>query len=140
MSDYRTTMNERRIDESTGRGSRLRSALAQLREDARVYNEAVGSYNTHLDNHRDRRDLHDLPFRPPVTAHDAFDDAVRGDPAAIDALLEHLVDQAHLDSELRRHPRTYPIHVEATEHLRIARDRLVSTLEAAYRQVRETRE
>lgn len=109
----------------------LRSALDQLREECHAYNEAVGSYNTHLDNHRDRRDLHDVPFRDPITAHDAFDAALDGDPAAIESLLTALVDRAHLDSELRRHPRTYPIHIEACEQLQIAREQLVTTLEEA---------
>lgn len=116
----------------------LKSALDQFREACREYNRAVGSYNTHLDNHRDRRDLHDLPFRPPVTAHDAFPAAKLGEPAAIESLLEHLLDQAHLDSELRRHPRAYPIHVEAVEHLELARAELVSSLEDALHRIHST--
>lgn len=118
-------------------GPLLQSALDQVREDCLLYNEAVGSYNTHLDNHRDRRDLHDVPFRPPVTAHDAFADALDGDRDAIEALLAHLIDQAHLDSRLRRHPRTYPIHIEAVEHLQIARERLATTLEEALRHIHD---
>ncbi|APW98920.1 hypothetical protein CHINAEXTREME_14555 [Halobiforma lacisalsi AJ5] len=109
--------------------SLLESALEQFREECRRYNEAVGSYNTHLDNHRDRRDLHDVPFRSPITAHDAFEAANDGDRVAVETLLEDLIDRAHLDSQLRRHPRVYPIHVEATEHLDLARDGLVTTLE-----------
>lgn len=107
----------------------LTSALDQLREDARVYNEAVGSYNNHLEEHRDERDLQDLPFRDPITAHDAYRDARVGDRAAIERLLTHLLDQVHLDSRLRRHPGALPVHVEAAEHLRIARRQLVTTLE-----------
>lgn len=107
----------------------LHSGLEQLQEDCQLYNEAVGSYNTHLDNHRDRRDLHDLPFRASIAAHDACGAALDGDPAAIDTLLTYLLDQAHLDSQLRRHPRTYPVHTEAVEHLQLARDQLISTLE-----------
>lgn len=119
----------------TGEGSparhRLLSALDQVREDARLYNEAVGSYNSHLDNHREERDLQDLPFREPITAHRAYDDAAVGDRLAIEDLLTHLLDQAHLDSQLRRHPESLPIHHEAAEHLRIARRQLVTTLEEA---------
>lgn len=126
-SDARTTTPQTRFETS----------LAQLREDCRVYNEAVGSFNTHLGNHRDRRDLHDLPFRAPVVAHDAFDDALEGDPEAVEALLASLIDQAHLDSQVRRHPETYPVHLEAVEQLRIARDRLVTTLEDVLQHVDE---
>ena len=118
----------------------MQTAIEQLREDALVYNEAVGSYNRHLDTHRERRDLGDVPFRAPVAAHDAFDAALEGERAALETLLEDLVDGAHLDSELRRHPGAYPIHVEATEHLEIARDGLVSTIEDALRHPNVTRE
>lgn len=119
-------------------GYLLDSALAQIREDSRLYNEAVGSYNTHLENHRNRRDLQDLPFREPITAHQAFEDAMDGDPSAIEALITALIDEAHLDSDLRRHPRTYPIHLEAVEHLQVAREQLISTLEEALVHVRHT--
>lgn len=137
MTDHQSTAHDRSRDQPPTAGHLLRSALEQAREESRLYNEAVGSYNSHLDNHRARRDLDDVPFRSPITAHDAFDDAMDGDRAAIEALLDHLVDQAHLDSQLRRHPRTYPVHVEATEHLEIAREELVSTLEEAFRHVDE---
>lgn len=113
-------------------GPLLESALDQFNEDCRLYNRALGSYNTHLDNHRDRRDLQDIPFRAPITAHDAFEDTLDGDCDAVESLLDHLIDQAQLDSQLRRHPRTYPIHVEATEQLEIAREQLVRTLEEAF--------
>lgn len=119
-------------------GYLLDSALAQIREDSRLYNEAVGSYNTHLENHRNRRDLQDLPFREPITANDAFEDAMDGHPSAIEALITALIDEAHLDSDLRRHPRTYPIHLEAVEHLQVAREQLISTLEEALVHVRHT--
>ena len=118
--------------------SLLQSALDQFREEYRLHEEAVESYNEHLDNHRDRRDLHELPAREPVAAHDAYEPALDGDPAAIDALLTHLIDRAHLDSQVRRHPRTYPVHVEAVEHLEIARDQLVGTLEEAFRHSQAT--
>lgn len=135
MTDrHSASENRSRCTPSTTRPL-LESALEQVREDCRLYNEAVGSYNTHLDNHRDRRDLHDLPFRTPITAHDAFDDASDGDRAAIESLLTHLIDQAHLDSRLRRHPGTYPVHVEATEHLQLAREQLVTTLEEVLQHV-----
>lgn len=126
---------DRTHQQSTTPATLLQSALEQFREETRLYNEAVGSYNTHLHNHRDRRDLHDLPFRDPITAYDAYDAALDGDPAAVEALVTHLVDEAHLDSQLRRHPRTYPIHVEAAEQLELARDQVVGTLEAALRHV-----
>lgn len=117
---------------------RLQTGLEQIREQALVYNRAVGSYNTHLDNHRDRRGLHDIPFREPVTANDAFDDAVKGDPASIESLLTDLIDQAHLDSELRRHQETFQIHIDACDHLRIARTQLITTLEETLHQLRDT--
>ena len=135
MTDHHTPTNDRYRNEPHRTRPLLESALEQFREDCRLYNEAVASYNTHLDNHRDRRDLHDVPFRAPITAHDAFEDAGDGDRAAIESLLAHLLDQSHLDSQLRRHPRTYPIHVEASEHLQLARDQLVTTLEAALQHV-----
>lgn len=135
MDDRRPTTDNRSRSKLPSTRTLLRSALAQFHEDSRLYNEAVGSYNTHLDNHRDRRDLDDLPFRDPITAHDDFDDAIDGDGSAIEALLAHLIDQAHLDSQLRRHPRTYPVHVEAVEHLQIAREQLVTTLEEALRHI-----
>lgn len=115
----------------------LHSALDQFREECRLYNRAVGSYNTHLDNHRDRRELYDVPFRSPITDFDCYDSAVDGDRAAMEALLTRLIDQAHLDSQLRRHPRTYPIHIDAVEHLRIAREQLIATLEQAIQHSRE---
>ena len=133
MTERHSSADERSNGRSQTAEPLLRSALGQIREDCRLYNEAVGSYNTHLDNHRARRDLHDVPFRHPITAHDAFDDAVGGDRAAVAALLDHLLDQPRLDSRLRRHPRTYPVHIEASEHLRIAREQLVTTLEEALR-------
>lgn len=118
--------------------SLFQSALDQFHQDCRLYNAAVGSYNTHLDNHRNRRDLHELPFRNPITAHPGFDDAANGDRDAVEALLTHLIDQAHLDSQLRRHPRTFPIHDEAVEHLQIARDQVITTLEETLHHKRET--
>lgn len=130
-----TTTTDGNDTQTTAPQTRFETALDQLREDCRVYNEAVGSFNTHLDNHRDRRDLHDLPFREPVTAHDAYDDAVAGEPAAVETLLASLIDRAHLDSQVRRHSGTYPVHLEAVEHLRIARDRLVTSLEDVLRHV-----
>ena len=135
MTDHQTPTNDRNRNEPHGTRPLLESALDQFRQDGRLYNEAVASYNTHLDNHRDRRDLHDVPFRAPITAHDAFEDASDGDRAAIESLLDHLLDQSHLDSELRRHPRTYPIHVEASEHLQLAREQLVTTLEETLQHV-----
>lgn len=116
----------------------LRSALEQIREDARLYNEAVGSYNTHLRDHAEERGLDDLRYRDPVTGHDSYDDAVAGDRAAIDDLLTHLLDQAHLDSELRRHPDVLPVHLEAADHLRIARRQLGSTLEETLLHLEQT--
>lgn len=118
--------------------SRLQTGLEQIREQALVYNRAVGSYNTHLDNHRDRRNLHDIPFRQPITANDAFDEAIDGDPASIESLLTYLINQAHLDSELRRHQGTFQIHIDACDHLRIARRQLITTLEATLHQLRDT--
>lgn len=115
----------------------LETALAQIREQALVYNQAVGSYNTHLDNHRDRSGLHDIPFRDPITKHDSYDAALGGDPVAIGSLLTYLIDQAHLDSELRRHEGTFPIHIEACDHLEIARKQLITTLEETLRQLQD---
>lgn len=129
MSGMSSTTDHERTESAAG--LLLESALEQCREACHLYNEAVGSYNTHLDDHRDRRDLRDVPFREPVTAHEAFEDALDGDPEAIDALIASLIDEAHLDSRLRRHPHASPIHLEATEQLQIARDRLVCRLEEA---------
>lgn len=109
----------------------LRLVLDQFEEDCHPHSKAVESYNTHLENHRDRRDLHALPRREEIVDHDAFTAARHGDPAAIDTLVAHLIDQTHLDSQVRRHTRTYPIHMEAVEQLELARERLVTTLETA---------
>lgn len=105
--------------------------LAQLAEDARLYDLAVESFNAHLENHLDRRDLHDLSYRTPITEHEAYEAARSGDRVAIEAVLEDLFEQQTLDSAVRRHPRIYPIHEEAVEHLEIARRRVVRTLESA---------
>ena len=131
MSDHQSSTDDPHANLVPDARFLLQSALEQLSEDSRLYNQAVGSYNTHLDNHRERRDLYDLPFRSPVSAHEAFDGAMAGERDAIEAVLAQLLDETHLDSHLRRHPRTYPIHVEACEHLEIARERLVTTLEDA---------
>ena len=100
-------------------------AVAQIREDALAYNRAVGSYNRHLKNHRDRRGLHDLEYRRPLT--DAG--VMGGDPGAIDDAIDDLIAESYHDSALRRHPRQYPIHLEALEHLCVARHALLTTLE-----------
>lgn len=115
----------------------LQSGLDQFREECYPYNRAVGSYNTHLANHRERRALHDIPFRAPITAHERFEAALAGERAALEAVLAHLIDGAHLDSQLRRHPRTYPIHREAVDHLEVAREQLVTTLEETIQRLRE---
>ena len=116
----------------------IETGIEQVKVDCRLYDEAVESYNTHLQNHRDRRNLHDVPFRRPISNHDAFTAVLHGNKAALDELLAHLLNQPHLDSQLRRHPRTYPIHLEALEHLEIARDQLVRSLEEFYRDLEET--
>lgn len=107
----------------------ITSAVAQLREDSRAYNAAVGSFNTHLERHRDRRELADIPFREPVSAHDAFEGALSAERSDVERLLESLVGQTHLDSQVRRHPDVHPIHREAVTYLRITRAEVVSTLE-----------
>lgn len=94
---------------------------AQLHEECLAYNQAIGSFNQHLDNHRDRMKLHDIPFRDPVCTPETTGE--------MRALLAELLDRAHLDSQVRRHPRTAPIHAEAVEQLEIARSQLRSTLE-----------
>ncbi len=127
-------MDERQANHSSTPHNKLfELALDQLAEDARAHDKAVRSFNTHLENHRERRDLHEVPIREPVTAHEAFEPALEGDREAIESLLDDMIDRAHLDSAVRRHPRVYPIHLEAVEHLEIARDQLVSTLEASLR-------
>lgn len=129
-------MDERHAAETSITNNQLLdTALAQLAEDARLYDAAVESFNTHLENHRDRRDLHDLPRRERITDHDAFEVAIDGDRDGLERVLEDILDRGHLDSKVRRHPRVYPIHLEAIEHLEIARDRLVATLEAALRHI-----
>lgn len=137
MVDPQSSTDETSRNESSTDQIILQSALDQFQEDCHLYNEAVGSYNTHLDNHRDRRDLHDIPFRVPISTNEEFEGAIDGDRPAIEALLAHLIDQAHLDSQLRRHPRTYPIHDEATEHLEDARGQLITTLEEALYHIHE---
>ena len=114
----------------------LDTALGQLAEDAQVYDAAIESFNTHLENHRDRRDLHDLPLREPLNTHPMFETALGGDRDALESVLATVLDRAHLDSEVRCHPRVYPIHLESIEHLEIARDQLVATLEDALRYLR----
>lgn len=133
-----TTTTNRDDDRPPTPQTILETSLAQLYEDSRVYNEAVASYNSHLDNHRDHRDLQDLPYRRPVSSHDTFDGALEGDPDATETLLAFLLDQGHLDSQLRCHPETYPIHIDALEHLRMARERLITTLEGVRCHVNET--
>lgn len=115
----------------------FQSAIAQLERDCLLYNQALGSYNTHLDNHRERQQLHGLPYRQPISAHVAFRGALAGERQDLEALLSHLLDQAHLDSHLRRHPRVYPVHLEAVEHLQHAREQLVHTIEEAICHLRD---
>lgn len=127
-------MYERHADQTASpHRELLHSALLQLEEDARMYDVAVESFNTHLENHRERRDLHDIPRRAPIREHDGFDAAVGGHRDAIESMLAELLSRVHLDSAVRRHPRAYAIHLEAVEHLEIARDQLVITLEATLR-------
>lgn len=133
-----TTPPDHRRTDAADRDPLFDSALEQFRQACHGYNRAVGSFNTHLDNHRDRRDLYDLSFRTPITAHDAFSDALEGDQDAIESVLDYLLDQAHLDSMVRRHPRTFPIHREAVEHLEVARADLVTALEDALHRTRST--
>lgn len=130
-----TTTTDQRSSDLTTDDPLLRSALDQFHDACFSYNEAIGSYNTHLDNHRERRDLYDVPFRTPISAHEDLDAALRGDEAAIESVLEDLIDQAHLDSQVRRHPRVFPIHIEAVDHLELARAELVSTLEDALHRI-----
>ncbi len=111
--------------------------LAQLDEDAQTYDMAVESFNVHLDNHKDRRSLDDLPLRSPVTGHDAWSSARRGDRTALESVLMWLLEQPQLDSAVRRHPRVYPIHRTAIEHLAVARNQLVETVEDGLRQFEE---
>ena len=112
---------------------RLELALAQITEDAHLYDEAVASYNIHLENHRERRDLHDLPLRQPITDDETFQRGIDGDRESLERVLSTLLDRIHFDSAVRRHPRVFPIHLEAVEHLDIARDRLVRAIEDALR-------
>lgn len=113
----------------------LELALAQITEDAHVFDEAVASYNVHLENHRDRRDLHDLPLRQPITDDELFQVGIDGDREALERILSTLLDRIHLDSAVRCHPRVYPIHIEAVAQLEIARDQLVRALEDAIRRL-----
>lgn len=129
MTDRQSHHDGRGHDGDAAIGTRFESGLQQLREDTRVYNEAVGSYNTHLDNHRERRDLTSVDFRDPLCAHEAYDRALEGDRTALRALLTHLIEEEMRDSLVRRHPRAYPIHREAVEHLSIERDQVRRTIE-----------
>lgn len=127
-------MNERnRPQASSTDRERLDAALMQIVEAATVYDQAIASYNEHLENHRDRRDLHDLTRRQPVADMERFQSAIDGNREAIEAILSAMFDQSQLDSSVRCHPRVYPIHLEAVEHLEIARDQLVRALEGALR-------
>ena len=73
-------MAERYADRTTLTDTELLAlTLEQLDEDARLYNRAIGSFNTHLKNHRERRDLHGLPYRSPITAFPSFDEAREGE-------------------------------------------------------------
>lgn len=108
----------------------LELVYGQLEEDILPYNQAVGSFNMHLNNHRERRDLYDLSYRDPVTAVPANEQEMRD-------LLARLNGEVHLDSTVRIHPRTYPIHEEAVQHLEIARDALKGTLEDGLRTIME---
>ena len=98
-----------------------RFVYEQLRQECLAYNRAIGSFNRHLNNHRDRMDLHDLPYRRPVDTPET--------PSEMRHLLEYLLGQVHFDSQVRRHPRIVPIHEQAVEHVEIARRQLLSTLE-----------
>lgn len=127
-------MGERHADRSaTTHCEHLELALDQLVEDARVYDLAVDSFNTHLENHLERRDLHDLPTRRPITRHEAYDGAITGERDAMESVLKHLLEESVLDSAVRRHPRIYPIHLEAVKQLAIARNQLITTLESSLR-------
>lgn len=112
-------MDTARKNSTDSTGSRF--VYEQLREECLAYNEAVGSFNRHLDNHRDRMDLQEIPYRLPVETPET--------PEEMQRLLDKLLSEVHLDSEVRRHPRTVPIHEEAIEHLALAREQLVRTLE-----------
>ena len=114
---------------------RLEIAVAQVVEAGRVYDEAVTSYNTHLENHRGRRNLDELPARQSITDAAMYQQGITGDRDALDTVLAQLLDQVHLDSAVRRHPRVYPIHLEALRHLEIARDQLIRALEDALRRM-----
>lgn len=93
----------------------------QLRLECLAYNKAVGSFNTHLKHHKVQLKLHDLPYREPVE--------VPTDTSEMEPLLQSLLDEVYLDSAVRRHPRVAPILEDAVEHLEIARDQLIRTLE-----------
>lgn len=95
----------------------------QLHEECLAYNRAIGSFNHHLSNHRERMGLEDIPYRAPIQTPTTVDEMQR--------LLTHLLAQPRLDSQVRSHPNTVPIHEEAIEHIEIARDQLVATIEDA---------
>lgn len=114
------------IDQAERERFLITSSIAQLREASQAYNAAVGSFNTHLERHQD---LAAIPFREPVSAHDAFEGALSAERPDVERLLESLLDQTHLDSQVRRHPDVHPIHREAVTYLRITRAEVISTLE-----------
>lgn len=115
-------------------------ALGQVAEVAHSYDEAVRSYNEHLENHRERRDLHNIPVRQEMITDETFQEALDGELAALKDVLSTLLDEPHLDSALRMHPRVYPIHLEAIEHLEIARRELIKSLEDAIRRLEDDSE
>ena len=110
---------------------RFQSAIDQFREDTFMYDQAVDSYNQHLRNHRDSRNLQDIPARVSIQDHTAFKDVLRGNPVAIKTVIDDMIAQGYADSHLRRHPRVFPIHLEACEQLEMARTQLITTLEQA---------
>lgn len=108
-----TAENPERVDEQF--------VLDQLRLESLAYNKAVGSFNTHLKHHKTQLNLHELPYRKPVS--------VPADTEEMGELLQSLLDETYLDSEVRRHPTVAPILVDAVEHLEIARTQLIKSLE-----------
>lgn len=129
MTDRQSHDDQRGHERNAANETHIGSGLEQIREDTQLYNQAVGSYNIHLDNHRERRGLTSVDFRNPLHAHDAYESALEGDRKALQALLGHLLEEEKRDSRVRRHPRAYPIHREAIEHLAMARDQVRKTIE-----------
>lgn len=95
---------------------------AQLEEDTKEYDNAVESYNEHLDGH-------ELDERETFSDHEQYEKVVDGAVSHIDDVIRELVAEGYRDSKLRRHPDTDPVHIEACKQMAAARQELIETMD-----------